>query len=189
MFNLLQKPKNNYRELTFLQFSKWTTTFNAKAYRQYFQHPDVMQSNDAYMSRVRQTQTDYHTRPFVHAVTPNSCDNRCILPVDPSIVGQDSETIARSWLGKLAPSVPSCNRECGIGAAHAKEAFGIDPVHDGLRVIFIKAYKVASTSSASIFYRLAHSHSMPFLGFLEKDDQTKVCRNSYSAVAMYSNVT
>lgn len=141
-----------------MQYSEWTTTFSVDAYGQYFRHSDVKQSNDSYMTRVRLTQTDYHSRPFVHAVS-HGCENQCSqLPVDASIAGKDSKSIARGWLGRLASSIPKCNRECGVAAAHARAAFGIDVEHDGLRVIFIKVCKVASTSSASIFFRFALSH-------------------------------
>ena len=154
------------------QLAEWTTTFSVKAYEQYFQHLDVVYSNDSYMARIRDMQSDYHMQPFVHSVGPSRCDEVCRRPpVDASIAGKEAGEIARGWLGRAAASVPACNRECGVAAGHAQRAFGIDPVHDGLRVIFIKAFKVASTSSASVFYRLAVTHRMSYLGFLSVDNQ------------------
>ena len=142
------------------QLAEWTTTFSPDAYQQYFKHDDAKQAGDAYSARIRDMQTDYHTRPFVHAVS-SSCDSRCSqLSTDGSVAGLDAKGLARHWLGRVASSVPTCNRECSTAAAHAQQAFGIDPVHDGLRVMFIKAFKVASTSSSSVFYRLALSHDM-----------------------------
>ena len=167
------------------QLTEWTTTYSVSAYQQYFQHPDVKQSNDTYMTRIRQTQTDYHTRPFVHDVTPNNCSMQCSQhPVDDSIAGKNTATIAKAWLGKLAPSVPLCNRECGVAAAHAQQAFGIDPVHDGLRVMFVKAFKVASTSAASVFYRLAVTHNATFLGFVI-GHSFEVCQRITAFVTFY----
>ena len=151
-----------------LQLTEWTTTFSPAAYQQYFQHDDVKRSGDAYSARIRDMQTDYHTRPFVHAVS-SSCDSQCSQqPVGTSHAGRNGASIARGWLGRVAGSVPVCNRECGIAAAQAQQAFGIDPVHDGLRIIYIKTRKVASTSSASVFYRLAFTRnaSNKFIGFL-----------------------
>ena len=71
----------------------------------------------------------------------------------PVVIGN---TTLPPWIGVRAPSIPTGKvTEYSVAASEAHKVFGIDASHDKMRVIYIKVFKVGSTTSASIFHKLS----------------------------------
>ena len=65
------------------------------------------------------------------------------------------------WRGRRSPHVPRCNRENNIAAREAASLFHLSPSEvDRLRVLYIKSYKVGSTTISNIIERLAVAYNL-----------------------------
>ena len=131
-------------------------SLNVTAFRLACEQAIASPARNKHSQRVHDSRHGYHTRPFVHHVPP-------VRPVThPHQPHQHMHhgNVSTPWLGRLAPYVPEGNTERNTAAMEAEEAFGIDPREDRMRVIFIKAVKVAGSSVACILARLAMSHGL-----------------------------
>ena len=130
----------------------WMSTYSVPAYRTACSNALRMPPRDTYTRRVQESNAAYHTRPFVHRVSPL----RAIVQSDaPTFMRADDSTWP--WRGRRAPYVPTHNLENGTAALEAMQR---RPVDDRMRVMYIKTYKVGSTTVSSLVARWAITRGM-----------------------------
>ena len=110
-----------------------------------------------YSRRIHDSLHAYHTRDFVYRVPPVRPLPR---PPHDATVHVQPRGSGTPWVGRFAPYVPEGNLENGTGAVEAQRAYHLDAARDRMRVMYIKSFKVGSTTVGSIFARLAVTRGM-----------------------------
>lgn len=138
----------------------WTRSYSVQEFSAAMKQELAESQSDA-TKRVRECASRYHTRPFLHSMPS-------IQVLDPNLYLNATPT-AHPWLGRRAHYVPQSNRELNTAALEATKVFRLTDNNSRLRIIYIKSYKVASTTISSLFARLSVKHSWRVLKDLPRN--------------------
>ena len=156
----------NLRKTIYFILQKWLMNFNVGDYEAACAAALASPPSDKYTQRIHDSRHAYHSRDFVHNVPPI----RHAPPPDCAAHMRPAEQGAVPWLGRPPAVVPTRNRDNCTAALESDRDTRRDGSQDGMRVIFIKAYKVqrvvhalrvpmpmqvAGTTTSSVFARLA----------------------------------
>ena len=129
----------------------WMRTYSVADFRAACEAALQIPPADAFAQRVSDSRDGYHAREFVHAIPP-------VRP--PPGPDNARELVQRPgdgtpWLSRFAPHVPRGNLENSTGALEGLQAYRINAASDRMRVLYVKSFKVGSTTAGSIVARMS----------------------------------
>ena len=145
-----------------VNLTSWLDTYDVDIYELYWQHILTKPPHDKYTQRIHETVHGYHRRPFVHVPPPISSVNTSYVSNIASSQQADlgNDTLP-AWVGARAPNIPSQQvTAASIAGTEAYAVFGVDEAQDNMRVIYIKVFKVGSSTMSAVINKLGLTRGM-----------------------------